>query len=271
MFILFFLVPLSLLFAIGFNRSQIGVLDLPPPFSLENFARVFSDSIYFGSLVRVVVLGLGVGLITLVLGYPLAFAIARTKHPGRNTVLMILVLASMQLDVIIRVYGLMITLGDRGLINGLLQDLGVISSPLPLMYNTLGVVVGLVQFTLPFMILSLVGIIRGIDPSLEEAARSLGASRWRGLLAVTFPLSVPGVLAGLVLVFGLTISSYAVPVLMGGWKVSVPSMHIYQQIAELGNWQFGAAIASLLFVTSLAAVYVYNRLAARYVSGALLK
>jgi putative spermidine/putrescine transport system permease protein len=266
-FVAFFLVPVVLLLAIAFNPSIPGLIDLQSTFTLENFQRFFSFALYYGSLLRVIVLGVIVAALAFVLGYPLAFVIARTRHPWRNAVLMILVLVSLQLDIVIRVYGLMITLGDNGLVNDFLRHFGLITDPLPLMYNGFGVVVGLLQFTLPFMVLSLIGIIRSIDPSLEEAARSLGASRWKAFFTIILPLSVPGILAGFVLVFALVISSYVVPVLMGGWRVVVPSMHIYQQIAELGNWQFGAAAATLLFAISLVAVYVYNRLAARYVGG----
>ena len=266
-FVVFFVIPVFLLFAIAFNPSRVGFIKLQPVLSLENFARFFSEALYYKAMIRSVALGLGVGMIVLLLGYPLAYVIAKTQDPGRNTLLMILVLVSMQLDVVIRVYGLMITLGDTGLVNSFLEHYGLISSPLPLMYNTFGVVVGLVQFALPFMILSLVGIIRSIDPVLEEAARSLGASRWRAFFSITFPLSLPGVLAGFVLVFALAISSYVVPVLMGGWKVVVLPMHIYQQIAEMGYWQFGSAVAVILFGVSLIAVYIYNRLVSRYVGG----
>jgi putative spermidine/putrescine transport system permease protein len=138
---------------------------------------------------------------------------------------------------------------------------------LPLMYNAFGVVVGLVQLSLPFMVLSLIGIIQGIDPALEEAARSLGASRWRTFFTITFPLTMPGVLAGSLLVFAIAIGSYAVPVLMGGWKVVVMPLHIYQQIAEVANWQFGAAIAGLLFSISLVAVFIYHRYTQKYIGG----
>ena len=153
------------------------------------------------------------------------------------------------------------------IINGVLRDIGVIREPLPLMYNFFGAVVGLVQFTLPFMVLSLIGIIRSIHPSLEEAARSLGANRWTTFWRITFPLSMPGILAGTLLVFAISISSYVVPALMGGWKVIVMPLHIYQQIAEMGKWQFGATIAVVLFVTSMIAVYVYQRFAARTAGG----
>jgi putative spermidine/putrescine transport system permease protein len=187
--------------------------------------------------------------------------------PSRATLLMILVLSSMQLDMVIRMYGLMVLLGDNGLINGFLLRVGAITAPLPLMYNVFGVIVGLVQITLPFMVLSLIGIIKAIHPSLEEAARSLGASRWQAFVTIVLPLSMPGILAGTLLVFALSISSYVVPALMGGWKVMVLPIHIYQQIAEVGRWQFGAAIAVVLFVTSIAAVAVYHQAAVRTSGG----
>jgi putative spermidine/putrescine transport system permease protein len=161
----------------------------------------------------------------------------------------------------------MVLLGDNGLINGFLLRVGAITAPLPLMYNVFGVIVGLVQITLPFMVLSLIGIIKAIHPSLEEAARSLGASRWHAFVTIVLPLSMPGILAGTLLVFALSISSYVVPALMGGWKVMVLPIHIYQQIAEVGRWQFGAAIAVVLFVTSIAAVAVYHQAAVRTSGG----
>jgi putative spermidine/putrescine transport system permease protein len=168
---------------------------------------------------------------------------------------------------VIRLYGLMVLLGDNGLINAPLLEAGWISEPLPLMYNTFGVVVGLVQFTLPFMVLSLIGIIRGINPSLEEAARSLGASRRQAFTRIVLPLSMPGILAGSLLCFALAISSYVVPALMGGWRVLVMPIHIFQQIAELGRWQFGAAVAVVLFCTSLVAMFIYQRVAVRTSGG----
>ena len=112
------------------------------------------------------------------------------------------------------------------------------------------------------MVLSLIGIIRSIHPSLEEAARSLGATRNVAFWKIIFPLSMPGILAGSLLVFAISISSYVVPALMGGWKVVVMPIHIYQQIAEMGKWQFGAAIAVVLFATSVIAVVIYQRYAA---------
>ncbi len=266
-FLIFFVIPTVSLFLISFDKSVAGVVDVQWDFTLKNYIRFFNRSLYYEAALRSIGLAAIVSACTLALGYPLAYFIAKTKNPGRNTFYMILVLSAMQLDMVIRLFGLMVLMGDNGIINGILQDVGAISEPLPLMYNFFGAVVGLVQFTLPFMVLSLIGIIRGINPSVEEAARSLGASRWTTFWRITFPLSMPGILAGTLLVFAISISSYVVPALMGGWKVIVMPLHIYQQIAEMGKWQFGATIAVVLFVTSVVAVYVYQRFAARTAGG----
>ena len=199
----------------------------------------------------------------------MAFVIAKTEHPGRNTFLMILVLAAMQLDMVIRLYGMMVILGDNGLVNQMLIALGLTGpdDPVQFMYNFLGVVLGLVQFSLPFMILTLIGVIAGIDPSLEEAARSLGASRSRAFRRVILPASMPGILSGSLLVFALSISSYIVPALMGGFRVGVLPIHIFQQVAEGARFQFGATIAVILFLISAGAVAIYLHIGARRSGG----
>ncbi len=260
-FTIFFVIPVGLMFAKSFNPAAVGQVALTTEFSLENYVRFFSRSNYLLAAGRSVLLGVIVAAVTLVVAYPMAFVIAKTEHPGRITALLILVLAAMQLDMVIRLYGMMVILGDNGLINQMLLALGLTSedAPVQLMYNFFGVVLGLVQFAMPFMILTLVGVIRGINPSLEEAARSLGASRWRAFLRVTLPMSMPGILSGSLLVFALSISSYIVPALMGGFRVGVLPIHIFQQVAESARFQFGATIAVILFLLSAAAVATYLR------------
>jgi putative spermidine/putrescine transport system permease protein len=267
-FIVFFVAPVAVMLAMAFNPSEVGLVSFSlNDLTLETFARFFQKQLYWGSLIRSVGLAVAAAALALVLGYPLAYLVAKEQRPGRANLYMILILASMQLDLIIRMYGFMILMGDQGLINDTLMRTGLISNPLPLMYNTFGVVVGMVQLALPFMILSLIGVIQGINPSLEEAARSLGASPWKTFFSITFPMSMPGVLAGSLLVFAISIGSYAVPVLMGGWRVVVMPMHIYQQVNEVGNWRFGAAIACILFAVSLAVVFVYHRYTEKYMGG----
>ena len=135
------------------------------------------------------------------------------------------------------------------------------------MYNVFGVIVGTVQITLPFMVLSLIGVIRGISPSFEEAARSLGASPWRAFRTITLPLTMPGLLAGMLLVFALSSSSYVVAALMGGWKVWVLPIHIFERISNSGQWQFGAALSTILFVINISAVFVYLAVSSRMTGG----
>lgn len=268
-FVIFFVVPVGLILATSFNPQAIGQVTLTTDLTLDNYIRFFSRSNYLEAAGRSMLLGVVVAGMTLIVAYPMAFVIAKTEHPGRNTFLLILVLAAMQLDMVIRLYGMMVILGDNGLINQMLAALGLTSpdDPVQLMYNFGGVVAGLVQFSLPFMILTLVGVIRGIDPSLEEAARSLGASRRRAFFRVTLPMSMPGILSGSLLVFALSISSYIVPALMGGFRVGVLPIHIFQQVAESARFQFGATIAVILFLLSAGAVAIYLRVGSRRSGG----
>lgn len=268
-FLVFFVIPVGLLFASSFSPQTIGQVGLPSELTLDNYVRFFSRTNYLAAAGRSVLLAGLVALVTLVIAYPMAFVIAKTEHPGRNTFLLILVLAAMQLDMVIRLYGMMVILGDNGLINQALRLIGLIKpdASARLMYNFGGVVAGLVQFALPFMILTLVGVIRGIDPSLEEAARSLGASRRRAFIRVILPASMPGILAGTLLVFAISISSYIVPALMGGFRVGVLPIHIFQQVAESARFQFGASIAVVLFVLSAGTVLIYLHVGSRRSGG----
>jgi putative spermidine/putrescine transport system permease protein len=266
-FLVFFVIPVLLMLAIAFNPAKPGVVFFQPTLTLANFSRWLGNSLYTNAAITSIVLALIVVVITLILAYPLAYLVAKTQSRRRSSLYMILILISMQLDLVIRMYGLMVLMGDNGLINASLLQWHLISSPLPLMYNAFGTVVGLVQMSLPFMILSLIGVIQSIQPVYEEAARSLGASRWATFWHVTFPLSMPGVLAGSLLVFAIAISSYVVPALIGGWRVLVMPINIYQQISEQGNWQFGASIAVILFAISLATVYVYHRYTEKHIGG----
>jgi putative spermidine/putrescine transport system permease protein len=161
----------------------------------------------------------------------------------------------------------MILLADRGLVNGTLVERGWLARPLPLMYNKFGVGVALVHVFLPFMILSLTGVIKRIDPALLEAGVSLGASPARTFWEVTVPLSLPGILAGSLLVFSLAISSFVVPVLLGGFKVYVLPIIVYEQILSVFDWPFGAANAFVLLLISLALIAGYVKLTERALRG----
>ena len=267
-FFVFFVVPLASLFLLSLDKPTLGNASVQWMFDFRNFERFFGRAIYYEAASRSAGLAALVSLIALILGYPLAFVIAKTTNVRRNTTLMILVLSAMQLDMVIRLFGLMVLMGDVGLINEFFRWAGLIGDePLPLMYNFAGVVVGLVQFSLPFMVLSLVGVIQGINPALEEAARGLGATWSQTFWKITIPMSMPGILGGLLLVFAISFSYYVVPTLMGGWTVVVLPIHIFQQVVELGKWQFGAAIAVVMFAISFIVMLIYQRAAVRASGG----
>lgn len=262
-FLLFLVVPLVVLFVIGFNPPERGLLAVQAQFSLENFRRFFTNQLFYGSLLTSLQLGLVTVLVDILLGLPLAYVMARTPSRRVFTALSILVLASMQLDMTIRLYGMIVIFGNNnGLINQLLVALGI--PKLQLIYNRTGITLGLVQATLPFMVFSLIAVLRTLSRSYEEAARSLGAGRMRAFVDVTLPLVTPAIISGGVIVFSLSISSYIVPILLGSSRVSTISMHLYQQVTEMGFWQFGSALGLILLAVSLASILVAFSLSQRY-------
>src|SRR5437763_1633437 len=189
----FFAAPLALMVAISLSRQSFG--ELQWTLTLHHYARFFSDAYYIGVLWDTLVLGAIVTVSALLLGYPVAYHLARTRSRVKP-LLLVAVLSPLLVGIVIRCYGWMILLADRGLINATLVERGWLARPLPLMYNRFGVAVALVHVFLPFMVLSLTGVLKRIDPHALEAALTLGASPRRAFLEVTLPLSLPGILAG---------------------------------------------------------------------------
>ena len=261
---LFFAAPLALMLAISVSRQSFGEMEWTITF--HHYARFFSDGFYLGVLWDTLVLGLGVTLVSLLLGYPLAYHLARTRSRWKP-LLIVCILSPLLVGIVIRCYGWMILLADRGLINATLVERGWITKPLPLMYNKFGVAIALVHVFLPFMILSLTGVLKRIDPYLLEASQTLGASRVRTFFEVTLPLSLPGILAGSLLTFSLAISSFVVPILLGGFKVQVLPMIVYEQVLSVFDWPFGAANAFVLLVISIALIAVYIKVTERALRG----
>jgi putative spermidine/putrescine transport system permease protein len=194
----------------------------------------------------------------LVLGFPVAYHLTRTRSRYKG-LLFSCVLSPLLVGVVIRSYGWMILLADHGLINESLLKAGIIKHSLPLMYNYFGVMTALVHVFLPFMVLSLSGSIQTINPDLESMAQSLGASRLRAFFDVVLPLSLPGVLSGSILVFVMTVSSYVLPILVGGFRVIITPMLVVQQVIEIFNWPGGAALALILFVASLLVIVSFMK------------
>ena len=190
-----FVLPMAWLIRLSLDRSEEGGV-LVPDLTAANYTHFARDPFYLAILLRTLILGVVVALITLVCAYPIALFLFRTRSRWRG-VLAVLTISPMLVSSVVRTFGWMAILGDRGLINQVLQALGVISHPLALMNNMLGVVIGLVQIEMPVMILALMAGLSRLDPTLEEAAQTLGAKPWRSFLRVTLPLSAPGHRAGL--------------------------------------------------------------------------
>lgn len=258
LFIAFFIVPFAVMIAISFMDGHFVRGD-EIAFTLEHYRVIFSDPFYLRVMWNTLKLGLITTAIALALGYPLAYQLSRTRNPNTRRLMLAAVLSPMMVGIVVRLYGWMTILQDTGLINSALLKLGLIRSPLPLMYNEFGIVVALVHVYIPFMILSIHGVISGIDERLEEAAQNLGATRWQAFLEVTLPLSMPGVLAGCLLVFSLAMSSYVVPILMGGFQYMTLPVLVYQEIAGIFNFAFGAALAVLLLAMGIVVLVLYYR------------
>ena len=224
--------------------------------TLGNYVKLAVDPFTWRVIWHTLWLGAVTTAICLIVSYPLAYHLARASRRLRP-VLMILVISPLLVGVLIRTYGWMILLQDTGLINQLIQALGLKRAAL--MYNNTGVLIGLVHVFVPFMVLSIASTIQTVDPELELAARSLGAGAWRTFRRVVLPLSLPGVLAGTILVFVLAVSSYAIPSLLGGFTVLTVPLLVVRTITELFNWPGGSAFAILFFLITLAALGAYVR------------
>jgi putative spermidine/putrescine transport system permease protein len=257
-FVIVFLLPLGTMAL--FSVLTGNPLQRPNvTFTARNYLRIAEDSLYVEALVSTLKLGFVVTLLALFMGYPIAHWLARMRSRLGYALLLMAVIAPMLTGIVVRTFAWMTILSDRGVINATLLGAGLITAPLPLMYNEFGTTVALVHIYVPFMVLTLAGVIGRIDIRLEEAARSLGAGTLRTFLEVTLPLSVPGILAGSLLVFALAISAYVTPYLMGGQQVLTLPMLIYQQVAATFNAAFAGALGVLLLAVSVLVVIAYNR------------
>jgi len=262
LFILFFILPFGVMMLLSFLSGN-PVSNPNVSFTWRHYNRLLDSDLYFDALVATMRIGAITTLVALLIGYPLAHWMARMHSRVGHALLLMAVIAPLLTGIVVRTFAWMTLLGDRGVINITAQWLGLTGRPLPLMYNEFGVIVGLVHIYVPFMVLTLVGVIGRIDRTLEEAARGLGASRLKTFLEVTLPLSLPGILAGSLLVFALAISAYVTPVLLGGNNVLTLPMLIYQQVSASFNLGFAGALGTVLLVVSLALVFAYNSILGR--------
>ncbi len=268
LFLLFFAVPFLTMAAMSVLTDNPLVSERAV-LTLGHYARMTEDTYYLEIIWATLRLGLWTTLLSLLLGYPLAMLIARVRSAAARTVLLMAVIAPMVMGLVVRTYAWLGMFSNRGVINGTLIGLGLIEQPLALLGTEGAVVVALAHIYVPFMILTLTGVIARIDLRLEEAARGLGASRTRTFLEVTLPLSMPGILAGSLLVFALAISAYVTPIVIGGYEIQTLPMMIYQQISASFNLHFAAALGVVLLAVALLLVGAYGRAMRRAAGGAV--
>lgn len=228
--------------------------------TLAHFVRFLGDDYYLRIAWRTLRLALAITAVTIVLGLPLAFIMVRARPWLRFAILMTVILPLMT-SVVIRTFGWLVVLGNGGLLARLLEPFGITGRAGVLMHTETGVVIAMAQVLLPFMVLTLLGVLRAIPRDLEEAARTMGAGFWATGARVTLPLAVPGIVSGSLIVFALSISSFITPSLVGGVRLPVMAGSIYQSIGGSFDWPFAAAQSVLLLAATLAVVIPYARLA----------
>jgi len=245
-----FLYPIARFLLLSF-QSESGI-------SLANYRHLLTVPLYSQVLINTGVIALSTTVLCLVLGYPLAYFIANLSSVWSRR-LLFLVLIPFWISILVRSYAWMVLLGRNGIVNNFLSSIGVISEPLPLMFNRTGVLIGMVQILLPYMILPLFAVMRSIDPVYLRAAASLGAPGWRAMLHVYFPLSLPGVAAGSLLVFILSLGFFITPALLGGRRDMMIAMLIEQQVNQALNFGLAAALAGVLLVATIVLLVVFER------------
>jgi putative spermidine/putrescine transport system permease protein len=226
--------------------------------TLEHFSRFLSDPFYLNILWRTVRLSLIITVICVVLGFPYAYIMARVS-PRLRMWMVVAVILPLMTSVVVRTFGWMVLLSRNGLISQWARDLGWAERNFQIMHSEAAIVIGMVQVLLPFMALSILGVITRIDTRLEEASRTMGASFLGTLRTVVLPLSMPGIVAGSLLVFTLSASSFITPSLMGGARIQVLAGLVYKSVTQTLEWPFAAAQAVILFVGVLLVLIPYVR------------
>ena len=227
--------------------------------TLEAWRQFLGDRFYWSVVRTTLELGLWVTALALLLGYPAAYAMSKIRRPGLLVLVYVVLFSPILVSVVVRTYGWLLLLSKTGFVNYLLLQSGLVSAPVPLIFNTTGIVVAMVHILLPFMIFPLLSVITQLPADLREAAADLGANRWQTLRRVTLPLTLPGIVSGCQIVFTLTISAFVTPFLMGGGKVQILSGLIYRDM-EAVNLAFASVVAFVLLGLAVAILFSSNLL-----------
>lgn len=237
----FFVIPVVFLLTRSVTEPQLGLQNYATLVGSATYAKVFFNTFFVAGVVT---------LVTVLIAFPVAWALA--IMPARwSAVVFAIILLSMWTNLLARTYAWMVLLQQTGLINRVLKAIGLIDQPLQLTNNLVGVTIGMVYIMLPFMILPLMGVIKKIDPAILQAAALCGATKWQALTRVLVPLATPGIASGALMVFVMSLGYFVTPSLLGGTANMMLAELIAQQVQSLVNWGMGGAAAFLLLLVTL--------------------
>ena len=263
-FISIFLAPLVMLIGVSFfNDDKIT----QPGFG--QWIKFFGDPFSYKVIADTMLLGVKTVAATILVGYPLAL-VYMDAPPRLQKVLIFVIVMPLLLSVVVRTFAWIVVLGREGVVNQLLMSLGIISEPLKLLQTELGLVISLTQIEMPLMLLPLISVMSRLDPNLRDASAALGASRWRTLFTVIVPLSMPGLVAGCLLVFASSTTAFISQTVIGGVRLIYLPLLIWQQSLVVFNWPFAAVISISLLVSVLTVVSAlswFGRKSGGYVHG----
>jgi putative spermidine/putrescine transport system permease protein len=263
--VVFFVAPLVYFLRFSFERPSRTAFS-EPVFTLENFARFFASPFHVGALTRTLLVAAAATVLALLLALPVAYLI--TKANARTkALLIILTVFPLLVGNVVRSIGWVALLGYSGVVNTVLTAVGLLDAPVELLRTATTVTVAITSVVLPLMVLTLQASLESVDPNTERAALDLGARPLRVFRQIVLPQIVPGIAAGTSLVFVLCINAYATPRLVGGAQVPMLAPVVYDTISSDNNWPFGASMAALMLVVSLAVVLLYGRLLRRQFEG----
>jgi ABC-type spermidine/putrescine transport system permease subunit I len=228
-----------------------------PDWTLSHYVSLTGDTVFLKVFANTLYTSLIVTVGTLVLGYPVALSLVRA--PRYAPVLLMLILLPFWTSVLVRSYAWMVLMGRHGFFNEALLAAGMIDRPLRILNTPLATQIAMIHILLPYMVLLIANALRQIDPSLARAASGLGATPWATFRQITLPLSLPGVAAGVLVVFVLALGFYITPAMVGGTREITLSMLIAQQVEQL-NWAYAATLSAVLLATALAIIAAFYRL-----------
>ena len=254
-------IPIAILFRYSLNQFTPAKM-MVDAFTAENYVKFFTDPFYIAVLLRTIRVAAMCTAICVVLGFPMAYVLARTRSRYKNLLLLIVILP-LFVGNAVRAAGWMVLFGNRGFVNTVAMSVGLVREPLQLMYTGFAVVVGIVAVNLPFVVLTLQAVLEGIERPIEEAALGLGAGPLRTFRHVILPHAMPGVTAATILSFILAMNAYATPVLLGGPTFHMMGPTVYDQFAGQTNWPFGGALAFVLMTATLLLTVASNWVAQR--------